>query len=136
MNLDYLMELVNAKVNDDARRAGVWSLGSLRTALAAFPPETPVVVDVGGSPSAIDSYRGYYDRLALETTDATRTAAEVIALLDGAEGETFYGYKGGEYDMDASTFVHVAPHGDCGPYVSGVRVEDESVVIETEEEVW
>lgn len=134
MDLNYLMTLVNAKINDDARRAGLMTLGSLRTGLSAFPPNTPVVVDQGGSPAAIDSYRGYYERLALETEPAPRTTAQVVALLDSADGKTFHGYKGGEYAMDSTTFVHVAPYGECGPYVSGLRVDGECVVIETAEE--
>lgn len=136
MNLDYLMELVNAKCNDDARRAGVMTLGGLRSTLALLPPEMPVATDRSGSIGGACSYRGYYERLALEPTNGSATAADVIAILDAADGATYEGYKGGSYRMDSSTFLHVAGYGDCGPYVASLRVESDRAVIETAEEQW
>lgn len=136
MDLTYLMDLVNAKVNDDARRAGVVSLGTLRSALAVLPPDLPVVIDGGGSPGELDSYRGYYERLAFDPSGEATTAAAVIASLDAADGETYQGYKGGDYDMGGHTFLHVASYGDCGPCVVGLRVEADRAVIETKDEEW
>jgi hypothetical protein len=136
MDLTHLMDLVNAKVNDDARRSGVMTLGALRDALHQLPPDTPVVIDSGGSPGPVSSYRGYYERLAFEPTDTPVTAAEVVATLNAADGETFQGYKGGDCDMDVYTFLHVASYGDCGPRVVGLRAEADRVVIETKNEEW
>lgn len=136
MDPTYLMDLVNAKVNDDARRGGVLTLGCLRSALAVLPPDLPVVIDRGGSPGDLDSYRGYYERLAFDPSGPAITTAEVIAALDAADGGVYHGYKGGAYDMDAHTFLHVAPYGDCGPFVAGLRVEADRAVIVTKDEEW
>lgn len=134
MDLNDLMTLVNAKINDDARKSGVMTLGALRDMLKLLPPKTPVDLDVGGSPGSADSYRGYYERLALEPTTDHATAADVIDILNRADGATLQGYKGGYYDMDSSTFLHVAHYGDCGPQVVGLRVEGDRAVIETKDE--
>jgi len=136
MNLDFLMDLVNAKCNEDARRAGVMTLGGLRSTLATLPPETPVVIDKGGAPGSLDSYRGYYERLAFAADGGSTTAREVIASLDAADGKTFRGYKGGDYEMDSYTFLHIAPYGSTGPQVVGLHIEDDCAVIDTKDEEW
>ena len=169
MNVEYLMELVNAKCNDDARRAGVMTLGALRDGLAVLPRELPVFLVGGDTPRALSSYRGYYERLAIEpnagypthnetgvrgggesfqsdhwglyepgisdiTIASPCTVGDMIAALDLADGERFEGYKGGQFTMDRSTFMHVAEYGTCGHFVFALRVEADRVVIETKEE--
>jgi hypothetical protein len=51
------------------------------------------------------SYRGYYDRLGVEWTGDI-TIGTMIYTLRGAIGETYQGWKGGDYTMDESTEVH------------------------------
>lgn len=77
MDIDKMLELVHAKVNDDARRTGVMELGTLRTALSRCGHKLPVVIDTGGSPSALSSYRGYYDRLAIEV-DGSNAETKIV----------------------------------------------------------
>lgn len=131
-----LMAQVNAKVTEDALRAGVMTLGSLRTALSLLPPSMPVEFDGGGSPADIDSYRGYYERLALSSRTEPTTAGGVIALLDTVDGETLQGYKGGDFYMDAGTFIHAAEYGCTGPQIVGLHIDGDKAVIETAEEIW
>jgi hypothetical protein len=136
MDIENLMGLVNAQINDDARRSGVITLGALRMGLKQVPSDLPVVIEDGRSLGRLTSYRGYYERLSFCPTDEQSTVAAVLQRLDAADGDTFKGYKGGDFYMDSGTFLHVADYGDCGPYVSDLRVEADKVVIETTEEVW
>lgn len=59
------------------------------------------------------SYRGYYDRLAFEPTDNT-TVGEMLACCKEALGNTYTGYKGGEYLMDGDTECYIAYYGGTG----------------------
>ena len=134
MNIDVLTALVNAEINDNARRNGVMTLAGLRAMLALLPADMLVSFDSGGYPTEPHSYRGYYERLALQPVGGPTTAADVIALLNVADGETYQGYKGGDFTMGGHTFLHMAHYGYCGPQIVGLRVEDDQAVIETREE--
>ncbi len=59
------------------------------------------------------SYRGWYEQLAFAPTEKT-TAEEMLRHAKSALGKTFYGWKGGEYQMNGDTFVNIANHGECG----------------------
>ncbi len=60
------------------------------------------------------SYRGYYDRLAFEPMEST-SIGSMLTLAESAMGQTFCGYKGGEYLMTQFSEVHLARYGCCGP---------------------
>lgn len=56
------------------------------------------------------SYRGYYDELAFEP--ARNVSIEyMITIAEGALGETYTGWKGGEYTMDENTTCWLAFEG-------------------------
>lgn len=58
------------------------------------------------------SYRGYYDQLAFEP--AHRVSVEyMLTLAEGALGETYTGWKGGEYTMDEYTECWLAFEGSA-----------------------
>lgn len=59
------------------------TIGGLREALRALEPAAAVYID-NRPPTALSSYRGYYDQLAIERTDARHERTE----LDG-RGEPF-----------------------------------------------
>lgn len=67
-------------------------------------------------PTGVHSYRGYYDQLAIgyEERYPKPTVGELLATLKDADGQTFTGYKGGDYTMDRSTAVWVANNGETG----------------------
>lgn len=73
--------------------------------------------------TAPHSYRGYYDRLALEPSRGPMTVAEVLGQARWALGRTFLGYKGGEYTMGESTLVHVASYGCTGIPLTAERLD-------------
>ena len=114
------------------------NLGEMIAALRKFPPDAPFVVD-GVGLGGVDSYRGYYEQLALEPSSEQTTVARALRLLEGAVNMVMTGYKGGKYRMTLSTPLWVSHYGEA----SGLRVVDvalsghtERVVVVTEQECW
>lgn len=61
------------------------------------------------------SYRGYYSDLAFENESGTRTVDSLIKQLKNeCLGQTFTGYKGGDFYMDKNTPMWIADYGSCG----------------------
>lgn len=75
-------------------------------------------------PTGFDSYRGYYDQLALGA-EASSNPRHVREILDGARvalEHTFTGYKGGSYRMTRSTRLWLSNYGECsGARITGIR---------------
>lgn len=70
----------------------------------------------------LDSYRGYYDQIAVTPGHST-VGAVLERCREALAGETFQGYKGGEYTMDEHTAVWYAEYGHTsGLGVVGVTV--------------
>ena len=92
------------------------TLGKLIERLTAMPPET--LIEGIGNPH---SYRGYYCDLAFERTDERLTAGAALAMCKAAMGQVFEGYKGGDFQMGASTPVWIASYGCCGDKFMGVN---------------
>ena len=173
MQIHDLMAAVNEKVRRDAIAQGIQSVGEMMATLKAMPQDALVVVDRDGkSPSGLSSYRGYYERLSIQTDRYDReyetklkgggegfdgsahglgwyqpgasgveiaepvTVAEFLKALDLVDGETFEGYKGGQYRMDRGSLVHVAEYGSTGVMVVGVALTDGLAVILTADEEW
>jgi hypothetical protein len=78
-----------------------------------------------------ESYRGYYSDLSIDPISGSLgTVADALKDLRAAVGQTFTGYKGGEYKMTNRTLVWVAQWSTCpGLGVTGVEVIDGVVVI-------
>lgn len=99
---------------DDLSIYGPATLGQLIDALAKCPKDREVMFDFCGiGPTTFDSYRGYYDHLALGYKDDHRIrAGELLELAQACVGATYTGWKGGEYRMTRDTPVWVANPGD------------------------
>lgn len=83
-------------------------LGELISLLERMPQD--MVVENGfGSPH---SYRGFYEQLAFEP-ERNVTVASMLSHAKSALGQTFEGYKGGDYLMDKKALCHVAEYGCC-----------------------
>lgn len=52
------------------------------------------------------SWRGNYSEVAFEILEQPMTREEILANIEKAYKETFYGYKGGEYTYQDYTEVH------------------------------
>lgn len=69
-----------------------------------------VVKDGFGSPH---SDRGDYSELAFAPVE-TATIADMLAHAKSAVGNTYTGWKGGNYEMGEYTNVYIGEYGDCG----------------------
>lgn len=118
---DFLRDQVAKGVRAVSEAHQQWTLGQLIDALEVRPADQGVCFDFCGCvPRACDSYRGYYDQLALgwiadeydaKERGALATVGELLADLKAAIGKTFTGYKGGEFVMSRDTMLWVA---NCG----------------------
>lgn len=85
------------------------NLGDIIDAFAKLDPDTILPIGLHEP----HSFRGDYMDLAFEPcTDAK--VADILDVLRSAVGETFQGYKGGDYSMDRYSQVWVAPYGSSG----------------------
>jgi len=127
------------------------TIGGLRSALTSLDGKAKVFID-GRSPTALSSYRGYYDHLAIERDGIAKhertepgngevrikadpTVAELIKALDLADGEVFEGYKGGQFHMHSSTDLWVSENGCCDQLrVSSITATPGRVDLATTEE--
>lgn len=107
------------------------TLGGAIKALETMPPEADVVTDDVDYPfpGEVESYRGYYSDLAFVPDSAAHTAEVVLSDLKSALGETFEGYKGGDFVMQDNTPLWIAPYGQCpGIAVMDIEFKDGKVV--------
>lgn len=98
------------------------TLGKLIDALKAMPPGAQVA-----NLHKPHSYRGYYDDLAFEIGEATRSAKDLLAECQAAMGEVFIGYKGGEFVMGRNTPLWVASYSRTGKKLMSVAEGGEYV---------
>lgn len=68
-----------------------------------------------------DSYRGYYNHLAMaESKGRVMSVVSFLNLLYNQLGVTYQGYKGGNYTMSNDTELFVADYGRTGKWVVDV----------------
>lgn len=96
------------------RAGSQMTLGALIERLEALDPN----LEMDGLSDA-HSYRGYYCDLAFEQV-GKKKVSEVLATVKACLGETFTGYKGGDYDMGRQTPVWVSSYGCCGNRIVAV----------------
>jgi hypothetical protein len=116
---------------------GDMNISEIITELRRFSGETIVTLKYNHQEENwgdLDSYRGYYSELAVDTGDTKVDVAHVIKALDEAVGLTFTGYKGGEYMMSGNTDLYWAEYGCLGPVASKVYMRYGEVYIEFEED--
>jgi hypothetical protein len=101
--------------------------------------------------TGIDSWRGIYAQLALDYSDVgdspqytPKTVEFWLDRLNKAIGETFQGYKGGDFTMHKTTPIWVANYGSASGFrndsendlwyqgVVGVKETDEKVLLLTQ----
>lgn len=74
----------------------------------------------------IDSYRGYYERNAIEPEpDTILPAATLAREYSNQIGKEITGYKGGDYNVSTRENVYLARYGATGPNIAGF-VPDEN----------
>lgn len=83
------------------------------------------------TPSGVDSYRGYYEQLAIEVSvSGSMTVGTLVELLTSRIGTTMTGYKGGQYPISNDTPVWISNYGECShSRVTGVRESKHGIAI-------
>lgn len=76
-----------------------------------------VVKDGFGSPH---SDRGSYDELAFDPLPEA-SLGDMLKHAESAVGETFTGYKGGQFEMGLHTSVYIGAYGDCGHEITPIH---------------
>lgn len=109
------------------------TLGALIEALEKMPLNNSVVFDQGGSPFEFNSYRGYYADLALDSKSALITVGELLGKAKDALGNTFEGYKGGDFIMGPETPLWSAPWGSTGRAIINFSIDGSIVTLHTKE---
>ena len=96
------------------------NLGEIIKLLESYPVQDDACrFDFGGlvPDLAPDSYRGYYDQLAMGFEASkdypSPTVADVLKSFKSAVDKEFTGYKGGEFIMTEKTPVWVSNYGEC-----------------------
>lgn len=93
------------------------TLGDLIEALEALPKDA----QVRGFQPYVESYRGYYERNALEPSNYQATAHAMASYLSNDVGKSITGYKGGDYNVSTREGVYLAAYGDLGPSFGGLE---------------
>lgn len=126
-----LQSFIDAKNREwrDERSSSQMTLGTLISELENRPMSQQI--ESIGEPH---SYRGYYEDLAFEKNGGLITVAELLEILNTrCIGQTFTGYKGGDFYMDANTPIWIAGYGSCGDKIIAIE-EGETFSFTTEED--
>lgn len=79
------------------------------------------------------SWRGRYDEVAFSIVESPMSKEDILANIELAYTETFYGYKGGEYEYNDYTTVNFEEEGSRN-YSDGRYVAQMIAKIEEKEE--
>lgn len=88
------------------------TLGVLLETIRHYPHKAAVTCGFGGV-GTFDSYRGYYEDLALDPAGEVLTVGELLHSVLDADGATFQGYKGGDFHMSMSSSLWIASYGQA-----------------------
>lgn len=107
------------------------TLGELIATLKRKDPDRDVTFGFDyARPSCVDSYRGYYEDLAIGyKRHESCTVASLLKMLEEVDGQTLTGWKGGDYVMDSDTVLWMANPGESG----SMAIVD---VVETPYQIW
>jgi hypothetical protein len=119
--MEWLLAMAKQQRKDNFGRSHQWSLGQLISELKAVKATDDCSVAFAFGyfvPGGVSSWRGSYDELAIwfkEVEWSLRPKlADFITLLESTVGQSFEGYKGGDFVMGESTPVWVANYGEAG----------------------
>lgn len=101
------------------------TLGGLVKVLETADPDMWVIYDLmePSSPSAPESYRGYYIDLSFPPSSTPITVKEFLREAKDAIGKTFEGYKGGDFEMHSDTPLWASDYGSAsGIAIMGAKV--------------
>lgn len=99
-----------------------WTLGQFIDALSKVEQHRDICFEFCHLyPTTLNSYRGYYDDVAVGVGDKPVTVNELVANLTSKLGTVMTGYKGGNYLVGRTTPLWVANWGCVGStFVKGI----------------
>lgn len=127
MDIQKLFDAISES-NRSVRSGYHVTLGAAIETLKGVAPDVEVVTEDGSGVGRPRSYRGYYSDLSLEEVQAS-TAGGLLKELQAALGNTFEGYKGGDFTMAEDTPLWLAPYGCTGPAIVGMDKQDGKIII-------
>jgi hypothetical protein len=128
---DFFQQMID-RISEQERKKRMheqMTLGQLIEQLEKMNPESGVICSTDTSMvfTTFDSYRGYYDDLALgyiakdyyeeNKDDEIHTVKDFLEEAKRCLGKTFYGWKGGKFIMDKDTPLWVANNGHTSNFV-------------------
>lgn len=122
---------VKAQRQEELKNSPQLMLGEIVLKLESVKnKELPLYIDLMDKrPKGINSWRGRYDELAIQTEDFGQykgkenpTVLEWIEVLKDVIGKEFYGYKGGDFLMGKNTPVWLAEYGN-----SSFKINDKPI---------
>lgn len=111
-----LQEIISSQCKSmrqaDFNKTSQSTLGEFILKLEAVEDKTNnIYFEFGGlNPTTFRSYRGYYDELALgfDQESSSMTVQELLDHSKSVIGQTFEGYKGGDFTMSKNTPIWAA----------------------------
>lgn len=112
---------------------GFLNIGQIIDGVEKAPATAIVVFDFpGATPGELQSYRGYYEDLAIAPDTRKVDAATFLEELKAAVGKYYVGYKGGDYRMHRGTDVWVSPYSETSNCrITRVTWDDYNVILHT-----
>lgn len=132
MNIQALLDALSDASARDRSKYHL-TLGALIGELENSAGSDLVRFDDGSYVGREDSYRGYYEDLAFSASKDPSSVSEMLSRCRGALGQSYEGYKGGEYRMTEETPLWRGEYGCCGPAIVDVRREDGVLVLVTKD---
>lgn len=110
----------------DKRYHNKYNLGQFISDLSKYPEDAEVIIyPFYLYPIDFDSYRGYYEDLALSYStnpEHKLTAGELLQKAKECINKNFSGYKGGSFQMDKNSIIWLANYGETTDILlSGIR---------------
>ena len=131
MEFGTMVKSINYEIDREFAEKGVMTLGELVATLCPYNKELPVKFDDGSIPGDFDSYRGYYRYIAIGR-GSTSMVGDLLEKATSAIGQTYEGYKGGEFTMHKNTPVFISEWGSSsGVGVVGVEFVNGVVTLKT-----
>ena len=114
------------------------TVGEIIEKLREIAPETPIRFDFFSNAiplNCFNSYRGYYEDLAISWGTVTKSyprVQEVLSWFESVPGNMYCGWKGGEFYMFDDTHVWVAEDGHASGFaVTGIVLKGSVAIIQT-----
>lgn len=131
--INMLHQSVDNQVDNMCNENNMLSLGILLEKIKQCDSDKPVKFKGyrdGSFPNEYDSYRGYYRLIAIEPGKELVKVSEFVEMTKDSIGNTYTGYKGGEYTMNQNTPVWVSDWGTAsGMGITGVDEAKDAVYL-------